>query len=79
MKKLHFGLVLGLFLMVSCTKSDYFLINSDIVARYNRTQGEWQVIWKSSLKHIRVMPDSIPSKFVMETDSAGSVPSSVIE
>lgn len=47
-------------LLTGCSPRNYFLVNSDLVARYNRTTGNWEVIWNTSLKHRGMAPDSIP-------------------
>lgn len=60
MKKVIFGLIFGIVLFTGCSPRNYFLVNSDLVARYNRTTGNWEVIWNTSLKHSGVDPDSIP-------------------
>lgn len=60
MKKVIFGLIFGMVSLAGCSPRNYFLVNSDLVARYNRTTGNWEVIWNTSLKHRGMAPDSIP-------------------
>ena len=67
MKKVIFGLIFGMILLTGCSPRNYFLVNSDLVARYNRTTGNWEVIWNTSLKHQSMAPDSIP--IIVSSDS----------
>ena len=60
MKKVIFWLIFGMVSLTGCSPRNYFLVNSDLVARYNRTTGNWEVIWNTSLKHRGMAPDSIP-------------------
>ena len=60
MKKVIFWLIFGMVSFTGCSPRNYFLVNSDLVARYNRTTGNWEVIWNTSLKHRGMAPDSIP-------------------
>ena len=67
MKKVIFWLIFGMILLTGCSPRNYFLVNSDLVARYNRTTGNWEVIWNTSLKHQGMAPDSIP--IIVSSDS----------
>lgn len=60
--KIGFGMISIIILLAGCKPSNYFLVNSDIVGRYNRTTGEVELIWSTSLKRLVVVPDSIPFK-----------------
>lgn len=67
MKKVIFGFILVSVLLSACSPKNYFLFNSDMMAKYNRTKGDWEVVWNTSLKHIGLNPDTIP--MVVQTDS----------
>lgn len=67
MKKVVFGFILIAVLLSACSPQNYFLFNSDMMAKYNRTKGDWEVVWNTSLKHLGVSPDTIP--LVGRTDS----------
>jgi len=60
MKNVIFCLIFGIILLTGCSPRNYFLVNSDLVARYNRTNGNWEIIWNTSLKHQGIAPDTIP-------------------
>lgn len=67
MKKVIFGFIFSIVLLTGCSPRNYFLVNSDLVARYNRTTGNWEIIWNTSLKHTGLAPDSIP--IIVSSDS----------
>lgn len=58
--KIVFGMILSIILLTGCKPSNYFLVNSEMVGRYNRTTGEVELIWSTSLKRLVAVPDSIP-------------------
>lgn len=55
----------------SCAPRSYFLVNSDLAVKYNRTTGEWYLVWKSAAKHVKSDPDTIP---VEPVKVSGSIP-----
>lgn len=63
MKKIVFGLILGSVALISCSPRNYFLFNSDMVAKYDRVNGKWELIWNTSMKHLSPSPDTIPTHF----------------
>lgn len=70
MKKVIFGFILVCITLMGCSPRNYFLFNSDMVARYDRVNGKWELVWNTSLKHLNSSPDSIP--IVVIQDSASS-------
>lgn len=69
MKKLFlvvFGLITGLSLMSSCTPRGWFLVNSNGIATYNRTTGQFEVLWENVASRPVVVHDTI---YVQPIDS----------
>lgn len=73
MKKFVFWFIIGSILLVSCTPSNYFLVNSDFMAKYNRVRGDWEIIWNNSVKHLAVCPDSMPVHSINSREQDDSV------
>lgn len=73
MNKICFGFVFGSILLMGCSPRNYFLFNSDIMSKYNRSTGELEVFWSTSIKHLAVSPDSIPKPMIDDSFSNDSV------
>lgn len=62
MKKLFlvvFGMITGLSLVSSCTPHDWFLVNSSGIATYNRTTGQFEVLWENVESRPVVIHDTV--------------------
>lgn len=68
MLKVVFGVISLMVLLSGCSRYDWFLVNSDIMARYDRSKGEWQLIWHSSLSKRVFIPDTIPVAVYSDKD-----------
>lgn len=58
--QISFVLIVVLTAFTACGTRNYFLVNSDMELKYNRTTGQFQLVWNSSLKHHGSNPDSMP-------------------
>lgn len=67
--QISLALIVVLTMITACSPRNYFLIDSDMMLKYDRTQQQFYLIWNSSIKHHGVNPDTIPSGFGSHTDS----------
>lgn len=67
-------LIVVLTAFTACGTRNYFLVDSDMELKYNRSTGQFQLVWNSSIKHHGCNPDSIPvavspGRVTVESDS----------
>lgn len=73
--QISFVLIVVLTAFTACGTRNYFLVDSDMELMYNRTTGQFQLVWNSSIKHNGNNPDSIP---IAVSPDQGSVKSDSI-
>lgn len=63
------ALIVVLTMITACSPRNYFLIDSDMMLKYDRTKQQFMLIWNSSIKHHGTNPDTIPSVFETHSDT----------
>lgn len=56
---LYFGLILGILVFSGCTPRDWFLVNSNGIATYNRATGNFEILWENVASRPVVIHDTV--------------------
>lgn len=67
--RISLALIVGQTMITACSPRNYFLIDSDMMLKYDRSQQQFMLIWNSSIKHHGVNPDTITSIFEKHSDT----------
>ena len=67
--RISLALIVGLTVITACSPRNYFLIDSDMMLKYDRSRQQFMLVWNSSIKHHGVNPDTIPSVLGTHSDT----------